>query len=686
MLTLLEKVLFLVALALSAYFGGLGFYRVYKAIVRGPKSFRFDHLPERVGRAFWQVVTQETIFKKRPFISALHAGVFYGFIFYVLVNVVDLAAGFYPIKTQGTAAWDVFNLLADLLTVAVLLGMTGLLIRRYLVRPYDFTWGPKVLLHEGVRAGIPRDSGIVGAFILFHVGSRFLDQAFILARGRLDPYQPFASFVARAFEGLPVGTLVAMEHLFWWFAIGSILAFIPYFPRTKHIHLIMAPVNLALKKEKTGALAPIDFEDESVEQYGAAKLEHLSWPRLLDAYSCIMCNRCAEVCPAVATGKALNPAALIINERYELDQLLPAFAAGAESPRILSEFALSDEALWACTTCNACVEVCPVGNEQVLHIVDVRRDKVMMQGEFPSELQNAFRNTERTGNPWGIGQDKRMDWALELGFPVPTVDQVEEPEVLYWVGCAASYDPRSQKIARSMVEILQASGKRWAVLGTKEKCTGDSARRAGNEYLFQQLAQENIEQLNAVGAAEIVTTCPHCYHTIGNEYPDFGGHYQVTHHTEFIDRLTRSGELDVQPAISGDITYHDPCYLGRHNGVYEQPRSVLSSIGLQLTEPQRTREGSFCCGAGGAQFWKEEEPGAERVGANRYRELKETQASTIATGCPFCMQMFEVEATGDQEKPLEVLDIAELVARDLRTKREVLGPGGDAPGLRAPKA
>ncbi len=659
MLTLPEKLLFLVLAAVSLYFAYQGFARVYKAIRRGRPEDRFDRLPERIGRALWLTLTQATVFKRRPWVSFLHALVFYGFVYYLLVNLVDLLEGFFPIRAQG-GLWDPFNLLADLLTAGILVGILGLMLRRYVVAPQDFTWNPKVLLHERVRQGIPRDSGIVGAFITFHVGSRLLSKAAHLAQEGPDPYQPVASLIGAGMMGLSPAILVFMEHLFWWGALGSILLFLPYFPRSKHIHLFLAPINLAFRSEKPGALLPLDFEKE--EKFGAERLEDLSWPRLLDAYACIMCNRCQEACPAYTTGKALSPAAILISERYELNEILPRFAQGEASPRPLMGFALNEEALWACTTCLACVEVCPVGNEPMLHILDVRRAKVLMEGEFPQELQNAFRGMERSGNPWGIGQAKRLDWAQ--GLPVPTVEEKPNPEVLYWVGCAPSYDPRAQRIARAMAQILNAAGVDWAVLGTREKCTGDAARRAGNEYLFFQLAMENVETLNEVAPKLIVTTCPHCLHTLKNEYPAFGGQYRVVHHSEYIAELLKEGRLKVEEGTE-EVVFHDPCYLGRHNGVYEAPRGVLKEVGFKLTEPPRNRERSFCCGAGGAQFWKEEEPGAMRVSENRYRELKATGARTIATGCPFCMAMLNVEVAQDQTPP-EVLDLAELVAARLK--------------------
>ncbi|MGQ9692630.1 MAG: (Fe-S)-binding protein [Thermaceae bacterium] len=658
MLTPPEKLLFLLLALASMYLGGRGFYRVYQAIRRGRPEDRFDRLPERIGRALWAVLTQRTVFKRRPLVSFLHALVFYGFIFYLSVNLVDLLEGYFPLEIRG-GFWDIYNLVADLLTFGILLGILGLMVRRYLVAPSDFTWNPRTPLHERARQGIPRDSAIVGAYITFHVGSRLLSKASALAQEGPDPFQPVASLVAGWLSGFSPGTLVYLEHIFWWGALGSILLFIPYFPRSKHIHLFLAPLNLALYKDRPGALTPLKFEEES-EKFGAEKLEDYSFKRLLDAYSCTMCNRCQEACPAYATGKALSPAAILISERYELNEILPRFAAGEESPRPLLDFALNEEALWACTTCMACVEVCPVGNEPMLHVLDVRRAKVLMEGAFPQELGAAFRGMERSGNPWGISRAKRLDWAE--GLSVPTVEENPHPEVLYWVGCAPSYDPRAQRIARAMAELLERAGVDWAVLGTKEKCTGDAARRAGNEYLFFQLATENVETLNRVAPKVIVTTCPHCFHTIKNEYKDFGGEYEVLHHTEFLARLVGEGRLKVRPGAER-VVFHDPCYLGRHNGVYGPPRTVLEA-GFQLVEPPRSKERSFCCGAGGAQFWKEEEPGDMRVSENRYKELRETGASVIATACPFCMAMMNVEAAQDQA-PLAVKDVAELLLEAL---------------------
>ena len=664
MLTTVERILFVLLALGCLYYGGQKFCAVYRAIGRGKADARFDHLAERIRRALWVVLTQQSVFKKRPIVSLLHAFVFYGFVFYFLVNFVDLLEGFFGIHARG-GMWNLFNLAADLFTTSVLIGIIGLVLRRLFVQPKDFEFPANVPVQPEVRAGIFRDSTLVAGFIIFHVGCRLLFKATQLALEGRDAYQPVSSAFGAAFAGLVPGGQELLNHFFWWGALGSILLFIPYFPRSKHIHIFLAPVKLALKKDKAGVLQPMDFEKEEV--FGAVKLEDFTWPRLLDSYSCIMCNRCQDVCPATNTGKALSPAAILINERYELNKILSDFSAGRESPRPLLDFALSEEAAWACTTCNACIEVCPVGNEQMLHIIDVRRERVLTAAEFPKGLQNTFNHMERAGNPFGMPADERLAWAKDLPFPVPTLEQKTDPEILYWVGCAVAFDPRAQKIARSLAAILNAVGVDWAVLGKEEKCTGDTARRTGNEYLFAQMAEENIAALNEIKPKTIVTTCPHCFHTIANEYPQFGGKFVVKHHAEFIDELIRAGRLKLETGGDGSVTYHDPCYLGRHNGIFDQPRALIQSTGAKLTEPVRNRSNSFCCGAGGGQFWKEEEKGTERVSTNRYRELKQTGAKTVATGCPFCMRMITEETAKEEpESAMQVFDVAELVAARLR--------------------
>jgi len=414
-----------------------------------------------------------------------------------------------------------------------------------------------------------------------------------------------------------------------------------------------------------GELSKINFEDESITQFGAAKLEQLPKSALLDAYACIMCNRCQDACPANATGKVLSPSALEINKRYQINQEGRALAAGRDSTAPLIEFAISPEAVWACTTCGACVEVCPVNNEPMRDILDIRRNLSMMESNFPKQLETAFKGMERNQNPWNVSQADRMKWAE--GLNVPTIEQNAEPDILWWVGCAPATDARAQKTAQAFAKILHTAGVNFAVLGRNESCTGDSARRAGREDIFFALASQNVEILNEVKPKRIVTTCPHCLHTIKNEYPAFGGNYEVVHHTQFINELVGAGKISLE--VERDqfkVTFHDPCYLGRHNRVFDAPREVLQSTGALTIEMPRNSAKSFCCGAGGAQMWKEEEQGSGRVNEARFKEARATGASTLAVGCPFCLTMMSDAAKADGGA-IEVMDVAELVVQRMKT-------------------
>ena len=375
-----------------------------------------------------------------------------------------------------------------------------------------------------------------------------------------------------------------------------------------------------------------------------------------------MCFRCQEVCPAYNTGKVLSPAAMEINKRYYLNEHGAQFARGDPSQETLTEFAIPPEAVWACTACGACVDICPVGNEPMRDILQIRRALVLMENDFPEQLQTAFRGMERTLNPWNVPLAERMRWAE--GLQVPTIEENPEPDLLWWVGCAPSTDARAQKTARAFAEILNTAGVNYAVLGQNEQCTGDSARRAGNEFLFNELASANVEMLNEVTPKRIVTTCPHCMHTIGNEYPAFGGHYTVIHHTQLINELIAAGKLHLKHDGLQRITFHDPCYLGRLNDILIDPRQVLQQNQAELIELPRHGKKSFCCGAGGAQMWKEEEEGNERVNANRFREAQTSGADTLAVGCPFCMIMLN-DASKDAGSEMKVLDIAEIIHQSL---------------------
>ncbi|MGH2620290.1 MAG: (Fe-S)-binding protein [Anaerolineales bacterium] len=661
MLTTPERLLFTCFALITTYLTAGAIARLVRIIGRGKGRPDWSAAARRAGGALYKSLTFAPSFRARLTTSLLHGLVGWGFIYYLLVNLGDVLEGFVPnlvFLGEGLPG-NLYRLGADVLSVGVLVGMIGLLIRRYLVRPRSLDIRESTLLHPKARAGIRRDSAIVGAFILVHVGSRFLGQTFQLAVVGADPWNPFGSAVAGLWAGWTPQAQDLAIHGFWWLGLGTVLGFIPYFPYTKHIHLFFAPLNFLLQPERPsmGTLEPINFEDESIEQFGVERLEHLSWKGLMDSYACIMCNRCQEACPAYETGKVLSPAALEINKRYFLNQEGSRLAAGKPSSQTLLEFAITPEAVWACTACGACVEVCPVGVEPMRDILEIRRHLVLTRNEFPEQLQTAYRGMERVANPWNIASDQRLKWAE--GLEVPTVQQKPSPEILWWVGCAPATEPRAQRTARAFVKVLKAAGVDYAVLGPEERCTGDPARRSGNEYLFNELAGANVERLNQLAPKRIVTTCPHCLHTLRTEYPAFGGNYEVVHHSEYLQELFATGRLAAGAVDdAGSVTLHDPCYLGRQNGVIEAPRESLGFVGIELEEMPRRRSNSFCCGAGGGQMWKEEERGTERVSADRIREAKATGASTLAVGCPFCMIMLS-DAAGDD---LQVRDLVEIVA------------------------
>lgn len=609
------------------------------------------------------------VFQDRFFTSLLHGLVGWAFIYYLLVNLGDVLRGFIPeyeFLGSGTMG-NLFRLGADLLSMAALIGMASLLVRRFLVRPESLQVRESTSLHPKARGGIRRDSAIVGGFILIHVGSRFLGESVHLALSGADAWQPFASAMGAAVGGISASTLDVARHVFWWGAIGTILVFFPYFPYSKHIHLFFAPINMLLHPERRsmGELDALDFEDQDVEQFGVNRLEDLSWKGLMDAYACIMCNRCQDACPAYHTGKVLSPAALEINKRYFLNYEGGRLASAEETQESLLEFAIPTEAVWACTTCGACVEVCPVGNEPMRDILEIRRHLVLMENQFPEQLQVAYRGMERVANPWNIPPENRLEWAE--GLDVPTVAQKPEAELLWWVGCAPATDAAAQKTARAFAKTLNTAGVDFAVLGSEERCTGDSARRSGNEYLFTELAMANVETLNAMSFKRIVTTCPHCLHTLKNEYPAFGGDYQVVHHTELLSDLIAQGKLELEGGTEAlEVTFHDPCYLGRQNEVFDAPRDALKVTGVDVTEMARTKRDSFCCGAGGAQMWKEEEEGEKRVSVERIHEAKATGADTVAVGCPFCLIMLSDAAQFEGES-IQIRDVAEIVGERLVT-------------------
>ncbi len=673
MLTPAEKILFAVAVVVPLYLTAQGVWRIIRIIRRGQGKPDWKVVLKKAGDALVKFLTLKTVLRFRFWPSVFHALVAWGFIAFLLIDLTDLIyaySGFRLLENAGSFG-DVYRLLADIANVALLVGIAALAVRRFVVRPENLSTRETTLLDPRARSGILRDSAIVASFIFIHNSAHLLGESFHVAlSGAAGSWQPVASTLAGLWVGSDATLLAAGEHVMFWVSLGMVIAFLPYFPYSKHIHLFFAPLNFMFKPERKsiGQLNYVNLDDQSIEQFGAARMEHLGYEQIMDSYACIQCFRCQEVCPAYATGKILSPAALEINKRYYLNHEGAAFAAGAPS-KPLTEL-IPEEAIWACTSCGACVDICPVGNEPMRDILDIRRNLSMMESNFPKQLETAFKGMERNANPWNVSQAERMQWAE--GLDVPTIEQNPVPDILWWVGCAPATDPRAQKTAQAFAKILKAGGVNFAVLGHNESCTGDAARRAGREDIFFGLATRNVEILNTVGAGlrpatlRIVTTCPHCLHTIKNEYPAFGGNYEVIHHTQLINELVGAGKIEMQ--TDGDmlkVTYHDPCYLGRHNGVFDAPREDLKDTGLEVIEMPRHAGKSFCCGAGGAQVWKEEEKGSTNVNKTRYAEAKATGAVTLAVGCPFCMMMLN-EASKADDHAMQVLDVAEIVAKRLK--------------------
>ncbi len=666
MLTLPEKIIFALAVLITLYLAYRVIDRITKTIKRGQGDVDWSVARKKLKDVLVKTITFQPVFRLRFWPSLFHGLVAWGFIYFLLINLGDVLRALideFQFFGQGLIG-GLYRLGGDVLSVAVLLGMSALMVRRFIIKPSNLTTRQDILLNPKARSGILRDSAIVGVFILVHVGARFIGETLIIATEGGDPWQPFASTLANLWSDWSNAALIISAHIAFWVAIGSILVFIPYFLYSKHLHLFFAPLNFLLKPERKsiGELGTLDFEDESIEQFGATHLEDLGWEQIMDSYACIMCYRCQEVCPAYNTGKVLSPAALEINKRYYLNYQGAHIAKGERSEESLLEFAISPEAVWACTACGACTDICPVGNEPMRDILDIRRALVLMENDFPEQLQTAFRGMERTQNPWNVPATERMKWAD--GLSVPDIENNPEFDILWWVGCAPSTDARAQKTAQALAKLLNKANVNYAVLGDSEGCTGDSARRAGNEYLFYEMALANIEILNEVSPKRIVTTCPHCLHTLKNEYPAFGGQYEVIHHTQLINELVASGKLELKQLDSQTITFHDPCYLGRQNDILVEPRRVLEDLQVNLIEMPRHGKKSFCCGAGGAQMWKEEEHGDARVNTHRFEEAKATGANTLAVGCPFCMVMLN-DARVDSEGEMQVLDVAEIVVQAL---------------------
>ena len=582
-----------------------------------------------------------------------------------------------------------FSFIGDLAGLFFTISIVWAILRRY---------GPRAFRPYRIRIkSKPEHAMILGTFLAISITGYGAEAARIALQGAPD-------FERWSFIGYPLATLVegrsllAGWHQAWWLAhVASFVVFLVLLPTTMLRHIFTSPLNMYLseKDRPKGAMKPMpNLLETEQESFGVAKIEEFTWKQLLDTDACTMCGRCTSVCPAHATGKPLDPREIVLKTgevmaRTGSPEVSPPLSVDAEIP-VPSNWMfdrVTSEELWACTACRACDEICPVEIEILDKILDMRRYLSLMESDFPSELGNAYRGMENQMNPWALSQTERADWAKDADVKVIDGTDPLEAEYLYWVGCAGSFDDKNKKVSQALSKLLNRANVSFAILGPAENCTGDSARRTGNEYIFQLLAMQNIETLNNMGVKKIITQCPHCFNTLANEYPQLGGHYEVIHHSEFLEELIEDGRLDMRNAsLNERVVYHDACYLGRHNDVYLAPRKVIGSLGgVQVLEAEKNGTKSMCCGAGGGRFWMEEDTG-KNVNVERSQQLLATGANRIATACPFCYVMIDdgVRGEGVADDEVKVADIAihmlEALERgDALAEHQALSPVVESP-------
>ena len=667
----------LLILAIAAFFFLKKAWKLYTFLKVAKPDNRFDQPWERLKDMFVYAIGQKRMFKK-PYGGALHVMIFWGFLVLIIANATLIIRGFagpefnFPLMAASQPVGAVYNFIKEIFLCLVLTGVTMAFVRRLILKPPFPEWSWDAI------------------FILCMIGSLMIVELFWGAtevlRGESGWMYPVTGLLAGPVNAMTSGseeTIKTLQDVSWWINYALVLGFGAYLPYSKHLHVITGVPNVFFQKKRPyGELTKLDFESEDAEDYGAITLKDFTWKNFFDWYTCTECGRCTSVCPAYASGKPLHPKKISEMMREELVEhgggdllvkLAEAKAKGEEPPeddglRHLPDnlSAVSEEVLWSCTTCRACEDACPVFIEYVQEIVDMRRYLVQAENRFPEEVARSFKNMENNSNPWGIGFATRADWAKELDVQLMS-EQPEDLDLLFWVGCAGSFDDRNQRVSESMVKIMKAAGLKFAILGQEEGCTGDPARRIGNEYLYQVLAAQNVEVMNTYGVKKVVTSCPHCFNTIKNEYHQFGGEYEVIHHSELIADLISKGKIKVKPGENLDVTYHDSCYLGRYNEIYEQPREALRAVGFKLHEMELSYNKGRCCGAGGGRMWMEEH--GTQVKDMRLQDALdlETQPKMIASACPFCLTMMsDAVATKNKQDEIETKDIAEVVAEALQ--------------------
>ncbi|MBP7866801.1 MAG: (Fe-S)-binding protein [Acidobacteria bacterium] len=642
---LVQYLLFLAMLA-----AGVGLFAVrmrnkIRLLTKFAPENRFDRPAERVKKTLVHVFGQKRILKD-PATGLMHAFIFWGFC--VLgVQTASLFLGTLVRYNFAAALGDFYAWPKDLFIVLVFLAVIYAFFRRLVVRP--------------ARVESSGEAYLVLGLILVLM---MTDMKGAAAEQALTGHS--FGFLGKALAPLMAWLSPEMLSFTWqacfWVQAAVILAFLNILPGSKHFHVITSLFNVYFRKlTPMGKLRTLDLEDENAESFGVAKATELDWKVVMDLYSCTECGRCHEHCPTHTTDKPLSPKRMndhLKHYVYGHEKEILA-GKGAELPDLYASETVGTDELWACTTCGYCEKACPLFIEQIQWITDFRRYKTLSESEFPEELQKAFKGLENNSNPWGIGAHKRAEWAE--GLDVPVVGEAESFEYLYYVGCSGSFDDRNRKIARAFATLLKKAGVSFAILGEAEGCCGDAARRTGNEYLFQTLAQGNVEIFKEAGVKKILTTCPHGYNTLKNEYPEFGGTYEVWHHTQFLEKLVKEGKLKPVKSFEAKITFHDSCYLGRYNAVYDAPRALLGSVrGVKLAEMALNRDKGFCCGGGGGRVFMEESLGT-RINHKRMEHVKATGCGVAATACPFCMTMLSDGVKETNLEGVEVRDVAEIL-------------------------
>lgn len=631
-------------------------------LLKAKPEVRWDRIPDRIEQTIRIAFAQKKLFKE-PAAGLMHALIFWGFLI-LLIRSISLIGRAYD---GGAFAghWNLFwfwpaldrgyTWLKDWTELIVLVMVAYAAFRRLVLRP--------------ARLTITGSGYLILALIAILMVTDFLyDGSRIAAKiegvAEEAAYAPLGSIVASWLSGLTPSTLQSLGTAMYWFHIATLLFFLNELPRSKHFHVITSIPNVFFSKlDPPGAIRPI-LDIENQETFGVSKPTELTWKQILDGYSCTECGRCSVNCPAHLSGKPLNPKLLIRDIRDYVKKHERRIVAGEEIPQgeptIID--AVQEEVIWSCTTCRSCEENCPVTITHVDKIVDFRRFLTLMEGKVSHEVATTMKNLENKGNPWGLAAGERGAWVAEHGFPI--LSEKGSAEYLYFMGCFAAYDDRNKKVALAFMRLMQKAGVDFAVLGPEEQCCGDPARRLGNEYLFQIQAQAMIETFKQYGVKKIVTACPHCMNTIRHEYRQFGGEFEVAHHSEMLARLLRDGRLELsQTEVPGRVVFHDSCYLGRYNGIFEQPREILAACrGVELVEIKRTKLNGMCCGAGGGLMFREEKIG-ERINRLRLKQLAEANASIIASACPFCLVMLRdaINELGLEEQH-KAQDIVELLA------------------------